>query len=537
MNLREHKIERLADNTTIIRFGDVSYRLLEEFLNGDTTTTEDVDWYLDRLTFVRDNWNTTELDLYIEKELGGYWEQEFLLQENLDGNWFSIFHFDDISGYIQLETQVFYLKDELHRSPTVSMFYLEFIDILEQWKMILIDHLPTQPFKNRKLNLHHINSGKEGVVIRFNDRSLALLEEFLNGDIKKSTTVDYYLNDFYFVRDNWGTPELEERIQSEFYGYREEEYMIEENLTGHWFSIINLEHISGGLHVEDQSFHLEDEFHNHSTVSMSFLEFIDVLEQWQVILTENEIQPETEKPRRLFRDKLMSFFKSLRKTENLSDGIMDTTIKYKNTSGNFITIQQTQQLESFEKHTFVDGKLKKVEKFWEGEFDSGKLFLESDETYTDFLGDSEQEKYWDLYTDKVEFNDYTIWKINGFYDGELHLNFSKMVLDNLGRKISIKYFDENGEEIPGSVKWYYLGGKPIMIGDDFEGYFGDDCYYQFRYWPDGKMAIDPHIGGYDKPYTNLTRFMNEQTDGPLLNSMSEEVLEFYLSPDKYIPDF
>jgi hypothetical protein len=216
---------------------------------------------------------------------------------------------------------------------------------------------------------------------------------------------------------------------------------------------------------------------------------------------------------------------------------MSTTIKYKNNSGNFITIQQSQQLESYEKHTFINNELKKIERFSYGEFGLGSLFLDSGETYNDFLSSSEQNNYWLVYSDREEIDGFTIWKRVGLLDGNTQAEYSKVVKDNLGRDIAIKYFDENDQAISGCIKWYYLGGKPIILDGESQGYFTEECYYEFLYREDGTMEITPSTGSLDKPYTNLTRFMAEETDGPVLSLMSEEELEFYISPEDYIPNF
>lgn len=127
---------------------------------------------------------------------------------------------------------------------------------------------------------------QQRVTIDFNNENLMVLEEFLNGDLQTILAIDFYLDRCYFVRDHWNTLELTNYINNNLGGFWEDEYLQDENLTGQWFSIINKEVINGGIHVDDESFHLENELGNHPTVSMSFIEFIDILEQWRTVLNE-----------------------------------------------------------------------------------------------------------------------------------------------------------------------------------------------------------------------------------------------------------
>jgi hypothetical protein len=136
------------------------------------------------------------------------------------------------------------------------------------------------------MNLHDytIENQSGTIAIRLNDPGLVMLEEFLNGDLTEPSRVDFYLNRFYFMRDHWNTPELEAYIKSDLFGYWDEDYMQEAKLEGHWFSIFSKEELTGGIHVEDKRFYLEPELFDLPTVSMSYQEFIDVLEQWKEIL-------------------------------------------------------------------------------------------------------------------------------------------------------------------------------------------------------------------------------------------------------------
>lgn len=152
MNLRDYNIENQSGRIAI-RMKDSGLLLLQQFLNGDLIKASYVDIFLTHLYFVRDNWDTPELEAYIVDELCGYWEEEYMQETKLEGHWFSIIMQDELSGGIHVESQFFYLEDEFKALPTVSMPYPEFIAILEQWKEILIHPpapAPNPPAKNEQ---------------------------------------------------------------------------------------------------------------------------------------------------------------------------------------------------------------------------------------------------------------------------------------------------------------------------------------------------------------------------------------------------
>jgi hypothetical protein len=155
MNLHDYTIENQSGKITI-RLKDPDLVMLEEFINGSLSEVSRVDFYLNRFYFMRDHWNTPELEAYIKSDLFGYWEEDYMREAKLEGHWFSIFGKEELTGGIHVEDQRFYLESEFFDLPTVSMPYPEFIAILEQWKEILI-HPPAPAPKPPANNNQHLS--------------------------------------------------------------------------------------------------------------------------------------------------------------------------------------------------------------------------------------------------------------------------------------------------------------------------------------------------------------------------------------------
>lgn len=131
----------LTDFTIInhkISFNNPYYANLENLLNNDFRTVAIVDGYLTDLVYLDDHWeDIAARETFIEKE-GGYWDWKDLLEFKVTGNWFTFFKFEDLGGYIHVDTKTFYLENSLLPDESViDMPVGEFIEILQQWKTIL----------------------------------------------------------------------------------------------------------------------------------------------------------------------------------------------------------------------------------------------------------------------------------------------------------------------------------------------------------------------------------------------------------------
>ncbi|MCS4301390.1 hypothetical protein DRF65_05705 [Chryseobacterium pennae] len=122
-----------------INFNDPQYNNLQNLLNSDFNHLKTLDSFLNELLYLKKHWNNIQLrDTFIETRLGGYWDWEGLEAHNVSGNWFTVIAFDDLNGYVNADTQVFYLENEiLIQESVVEMPLEEFIEVLQQWKHIL----------------------------------------------------------------------------------------------------------------------------------------------------------------------------------------------------------------------------------------------------------------------------------------------------------------------------------------------------------------------------------------------------------------
>lgn len=127
-NIINHKID----------FKDAKYANLQNLLNTNFNKIATLNSYLQELLFIKNNWNNQLMDDFVENKLGGYWDWEGLSAYNVTGKWFTFIGYDDLTGFINADKQMFYLENEiLTNLEVVQMPLDEFIDILQQWKVIL----------------------------------------------------------------------------------------------------------------------------------------------------------------------------------------------------------------------------------------------------------------------------------------------------------------------------------------------------------------------------------------------------------------
>ena len=121
-----------------IDFKDAKYSNLQNLLNSNFNVIETLNSYLKELLFVKKNWNNQLMDDFVENKLGGYWDWEGLSAYNVTGKWFTFIGYDDLTGYINVDTEMFYLENSiLTNEIIVKMPLYAFIDVLQRWKAIL----------------------------------------------------------------------------------------------------------------------------------------------------------------------------------------------------------------------------------------------------------------------------------------------------------------------------------------------------------------------------------------------------------------
>ena len=121
-----------------IDFKDAKYANLQNLLNTNFNKIVTLNSYLQELLFIKNNWNNQLMDDFVENKLGSYWDWEGLSAYNVTCKWFTFIGYDDLTGYIHVDTKMFYLENSILTDLEIVQMPLdEFIDILQQWKVIL----------------------------------------------------------------------------------------------------------------------------------------------------------------------------------------------------------------------------------------------------------------------------------------------------------------------------------------------------------------------------------------------------------------
>lgn len=121
--------------------------------------------------------------------------------------------------------------------------------------------------------------------IDFNNSNYANLQNLLNTNFNNSVTLNSYLNELLFLKNNWNNQMMNDFVDSKLGGYWDTEILNEFNVTGKWFTFIGYDDLIGYIGVQEQVFYLENQIlTNEAIVHMPINEFIDILQQWKIIL-------------------------------------------------------------------------------------------------------------------------------------------------------------------------------------------------------------------------------------------------------------
>lgn len=122
--------------------------------------------------------------------------------------------------------------------------------------------------------------------INFNDPEYNNLQNLLNSDLNKINSLNHYLNELLYLRNNWDNTELRNSfIENKLGGYWDWEGLAAYNVTGNWFTSIAFDDLNGYINADTKCFYLENTILvNEIIMQMQLDEFIDVLQQWKVIL-------------------------------------------------------------------------------------------------------------------------------------------------------------------------------------------------------------------------------------------------------------
>ncbi len=119
----------------VIHFNNHSLLTLESLLNSYITDVSSINSYIADLNYLKNNWGN--LDTIVHEQYNDYWDEEILENFNVSGQWFTFGGSEYVIIYINKANQHIYIYDELlNDQPIVQMPLNEFIDILEQWRVI-----------------------------------------------------------------------------------------------------------------------------------------------------------------------------------------------------------------------------------------------------------------------------------------------------------------------------------------------------------------------------------------------------------------
>lgn len=121
--------------------------------------------------------------------------------------------------------------------------------------------------------------------IDFKDAKYANLQNLLNTNFNKIVTLNSYLQELLFIKNNWNNQLMDDFVENKLGGYWDWEGLSAYNVTGKWFTFIGYDDLTGYIHVDIKMFYLENSILTDlEIVQMPLDEFIDILQQWKVIL-------------------------------------------------------------------------------------------------------------------------------------------------------------------------------------------------------------------------------------------------------------
>ncbi|OYQ47156.1 hypothetical protein CHU92_01175 [Flavobacterium cyanobacteriorum] len=136
MNLQDYTID-IRLNNKFIYFNQPAYLNLESLLNGILNPVINLDFFINKVQFLINNWN--DIESIVDNDYGGYWDDEVLAENNMTGTFFTLISEVDLHVYVNVATQTICVEDDFH--PNHSLLELplqEFLDIMIQWRNIII---------------------------------------------------------------------------------------------------------------------------------------------------------------------------------------------------------------------------------------------------------------------------------------------------------------------------------------------------------------------------------------------------------------
>lgn len=181
--------------------------------------------------------------------------------------------------------------------------------------------------------------------------------------------------------------------------------------------------------------------------------------------------------------------------------MMNTQVKYKNIFGEELTIQQIGLPDQeYEAELYVDGSLKKIDGYVNGNLEYGTYYLASEENLDSIL--TQYKDTWNsifIYMNKQIIGDYSTedWES---YNGFVKVIQGKSVYDSLGRLICSVQIGSDGS-ISKTTKIYYLESYGVLDFDhDIPDYGTFDFHYDYS--PTSPMSVGINLPGFEHKLYN-----------------------------------
>ncbi|WP_316768704.1 hypothetical protein [Pedobacter frigiditerrae] len=213
---------------------------------------------------------------------------------------------------------------------------------------------------------------------------------------------------------------------------------------------------------------------------------------------------------------------------------MSTIIKYTNTNGENITSQQLSNVKDYDKKLYIDGVLKRVETYFDGELNYGTYYLSLDEDKQGIV--SEFSTIWrdvEIYFNTLTFGDFTSKDWEVYRDASIVLK-GKTIFDNQNREVARQIVDVNSLEVKSTEKTFYLTSYGSFTNEDDIPRFGE---FNFYYNADS-TEIKVHINLPDYEFGDYIISSNQDIfDDPWISPLFEWIDHpYYHNALPLIPD-
>ncbi|PWK77229.1 hypothetical protein LX99_03040 [Mucilaginibacter oryzae] len=213
---------------------------------------------------------------------------------------------------------------------------------------------------------------------------------------------------------------------------------------------------------------------------------------------------------------------------------MATEIKYKNALGLQVSAQQANLLIGDYSHElYVDGVLKKIDLFEDGQLDNGEYFLSEGEDIQSALLLTQSEWNSGVYLTKVQQTaNYTLfdWIL---YEKTTKLEEGKRLVDNQGRVIAEQYMDLSTHAIRYTVKYSYLANLGSFVNSGTISNYGT-LEFTYGYREPNEIMVEVNLPGFN----NETYFITAEDNilnHPIITPLFSWDTQIYYHSDQLIP--